>query len=106
MSLRFSCAVNPFAAHAATPSDPLPSGSDWLSEVFGAPSTMSDSATTPDGFNENEPFCQAVVTVAAAAGPHQDSHRGQRNGQRKPGRHSQETQQREPTRHEGLPDRS
>ena len=30
VSLRFSCAVNPFAAHAATPSEPLPSGIDWL----------------------------------------------------------------------------
>ena len=68
MSLRFSCAVNPFAAQAATPSEPLPSGSDWLLAVFAAPSTMSDSDTTPDGFSENEPFCQAVVTVAAAAG--------------------------------------
>ncbi len=68
VSLRFSCAVNPFAAHAATPSDPLPSGIDWLAAVFAAPSTMSDSATTPDGFSENEPFCQAVVAVAATAG--------------------------------------
>jgi hypothetical protein len=68
VSLRFSCAVNPFAAQAATPSEPLPSGSDWLSAVFAAPSTMSDSETTPDGLSENEPFCQAVVTVAASAG--------------------------------------
>jgi len=29
---------------------------------------MSDSATTPDRFSENEPFCQAVVAVAARAG--------------------------------------
>jgi len=28
VSLRLSCAVNPFAAHSATPSEPLPSGSD------------------------------------------------------------------------------
>ena len=40
----------------------------WLLAVFAAPSTTSDSDTTPDGFSENEPFCQAVVTVAASAG--------------------------------------
>src|ERR1700722_2564394 len=68
VSLRFSCAVNPFAAHAATPSEPLPSGRDWLDAVFASPSTTSDSATTPAGFSENEPFCQAVVAVAATAG--------------------------------------
>jgi hypothetical protein len=68
VSLRFSCAVNPFAAQAAAPSEPLPSGRDWLLAVFAAPSTTSDSDTTPDGFSENEPFCQAVVAVAASAG--------------------------------------
>jgi hypothetical protein len=29
VSLRLSWAVNPFAAHAAAPSEPLPSGGDW-----------------------------------------------------------------------------
>ena len=30
VSLRLSCAVNPLAAQAATPSEPLPSGSDCV----------------------------------------------------------------------------
>ena len=49
VSLRLSCAVNPLAAQAATPSEPLPSGSDSESVVFGWPRTMSDSDTTPPG---------------------------------------------------------
>ena len=67
VSLRLSCAVNPPAAQAATPSEPLPSGSDWESVVFGWPRTTSDSDTTPAGLTENAPFCQAVVLEAADA---------------------------------------
>ena len=68
VSLRFSCAVNPPAAQAATPSEPLLSGSDWLAAVLGWPSTMSERDTTPAGLTEKEPFCQAVVRLAATAG--------------------------------------
>ena len=35
VSLRLSCAVKPFAAQAAAPSEPLPSGSDWALALFG-----------------------------------------------------------------------
>src|SRR5258708_21039268 len=67
VSLRFSCAVNPLAAHSATPSDPLPKGSDWVSALFGRPRTTSDRETTPPVFIWTSPFCHAVVTLAAAA---------------------------------------
>src|SRR5260370_11550985 len=65
--LRLSCAVNRFAAQAATPSEPLPSGSDWEFTVFGRPSTMSERETTPLVFTEKAPLRQAVVTAAADA---------------------------------------
>src|SRR5580698_689682 len=68
VSLRLSCAVNPPAAQAATPSDPLPSGSDCESAVFGWPRKTSERDTTPPVFSEKAPFCQAVVLVAADAG--------------------------------------
>ncbi len=67
VSERLSWAVNPFAAQAATASEPLPSGIDWSPLWFGWPSTMSDWLTTPSGSSWNAPFCQAVVAVAAAA---------------------------------------
>src|ERR1700690_463966 len=67
VSLRLSCAVKPPAAQAATPSDPLPSGSDCESRVFGRPRKTSERDTTPPVFSENAPFCQAVVLVAADA---------------------------------------
>src|SRR5258708_815403 len=67
VSLRLSCAVNPFAAQAATPSEPLPSGSDWEFPVFGRPSRMSERETTPLVFTEKAPLRQAVVTAAADA---------------------------------------
>src|SRR6202020_3445413 len=67
VSLRLSCAVNPPAAHSATPSEPFPSGSDWESEVFGWPRKTSERDTTPPVFSEKAPFCQAVVLVAADA---------------------------------------
>ena len=47
VSLRFSCAVNPLAAQAATPSEPLPSGSDWLAAVFGRAEHHVGVATPP-----------------------------------------------------------
>src|SRR5690242_15559774 len=68
VSLRLSCAVKPPAAQAATPSEPLPSGSDWAGAVFGRPSTTSERPTTPPVSTANAPFRQAVVTVAAPAG--------------------------------------
>ena len=69
VSSRLSWAVNPFAAHAATPSEPLPSGRNWAAEKFGCLMTTSERLTTPAVFSANEPSCQAVVTaVAAAAG--------------------------------------
>ncbi len=68
VSLRFSCAVNPPAAQAATPRDPLLSGRNCDGELFGAPSTTSDRPTTPAVFRENAPPLQAVVRLAAAAG--------------------------------------
>src|SRR6266481_2373558 len=67
VSLRLSCAVKPSAAQAATPSEPLPNGSDWESTVFGRPSTMSERETTPLVFTEKAPLRQAVVTAAADA---------------------------------------
>ena len=67
VSLRLSCAVKPPAAHAATPSDPLPSGSDCESGVFGWPRKTSERDTTPPVFSEKAPFCHAVVLVAADA---------------------------------------
>jgi hypothetical protein len=67
VSLRLSCAVNPPAAHAATPSEPLPSGKDCESARFGRPSTTSERETTPPTSVENAPCCHAVVSVAAAA---------------------------------------
>src|SRR5271154_3408378 len=67
VSLRLSWAVKPSAAQAATPSEPLPSGSDCESAVFGWPSTMSDSETTPPVLTEKAPLCHAVVAEAADA---------------------------------------
>src|SRR5260370_36950670 len=67
VSLRLRGAVNPFAAQAATLSEPLPSGSDWEFTVFGRPSTMSERETTPLVFTEKAPLRQAVVTAAADA---------------------------------------
>src|SRR5579859_5538665 len=67
VSLRLSCAVKPPAAHAATPSDPLPSGSDCEAALFGWPRKTSERDTTPPVFSENAPFCQAVVLAAADA---------------------------------------
>src|SRR4051812_39039020 len=68
VSLRLSCAVKPFAAHAATPSEPLPNGRNCVAEELGRPSTTFDRETIPPTFVENAPLCQAVVTVAALAG--------------------------------------
>lgn len=68
VSLRFNCAVNPFAAHSATPRDPLPNGRNWVFAVFGLPMTMSDLETTPAVSSPKAPSCHAVVTEAAAAG--------------------------------------
>lgn len=48
VSLRLSRAVNPPPAHSATPSEPLPSGSDWVLAVFGCPSTTSERETAGD----------------------------------------------------------
>ena len=48
MSLRLSWAVKPLAAHAATPSEPLPKGRDWDDALFGCPSTTSERETTLD----------------------------------------------------------
>ena len=56
VSLRLSCAVNPPAAQAATPSDPLLSGRNCDGELFGAPSTTSERATTPAVFREKAPL--------------------------------------------------
>jgi hypothetical protein len=67
VSLRLSCAVNPFAAHAATPRDPLPSGSDCASLTFGCWITMSERLTTPPTSSANAPSCQAVVGESAKA---------------------------------------
>lgn len=67
VSERLSCAVNPFAAHAAVPSEPLPRGSDCAPAEFGLPSTMSDRRTTFGVSTWKLPFCQAVLAVAAAA---------------------------------------
>ena len=67
VSLRLSCAVNPPAAQAATPSDPLLSGRNCDGELFGAPITTSERATTPAVFREKAPLLQAVVRLAAAA---------------------------------------
>src|SRR5579884_1046604 len=68
VSLRLSCAVKPFAAQAATPSEPLPSGRNWVAEVLASPMTTFERETIPPMFCEKAPFCQAVVVVAAAAG--------------------------------------
>src|SRR5437764_9951883 len=68
VSLRSSCAVNPLAAHAATPNEPLPNGRNCVADVLGLPSTTFDRETTPPTSVEKAPFCQAVVTVAASAG--------------------------------------
>src|SRR4051812_42561954 len=68
VSLRLSWAVKPFAAHAATPSDPLPSGRNCVAELLGLPSTTFERETIPPTLVANAPFCQAVVVVAAAAG--------------------------------------
>jgi len=65
VSLRFSCAVKPPAAHTATPRVPLPSGIDWVAAVFARPSTMSDCRTTLATSTPKAPPCHAVVTVAA-----------------------------------------
>src|SRR6202020_1545925 len=67
VSLRLSCAVKPPAAHAATPSEPFPSGSDSESVVFGWPRKTSERDTTPPVFSEKAPFCHAVVSEAADA---------------------------------------
>src|ERR1700728_1547855 len=66
VSLRLSCAVKPPAAQAATPSEPLPSGSDCEAALFGWPRNTSERDTTPPVFSENAPFCQAVVLAAGA----------------------------------------
>src|SRR3954462_6433940 len=68
VSLRLSWAVKPFAAHPATPRDPLPSGRNCVAEVLGRPSTTFERETIPPTLVENDPFCQAVVRVAAFAG--------------------------------------
>ncbi|HEY7812703.1 MAG TPA: hypothetical protein VIC62_05660, partial [Nakamurella sp.] len=67
VSLRLSCAVKPLAAQAATPSEPLPSGSDCEPAVFGWPRKTSDRDTTPPVLTEKAPFCHAVVPEAADA---------------------------------------
>src|SRR3954470_9334423 len=68
VSLRLSCAVKPLAAHAATPSEPLPSGMNWVAEVLGRPSTTLARETIPPTFRANDPCCQAVVAAAGLAG--------------------------------------
>ena len=61
VSDRLSCAVKPFAAQAATPSAPLPSGIDAVGLMLGWPSTMSSRLTTPSG-------SRAKVAVAPRRG--------------------------------------
>src|SRR5689334_22821511 len=68
VSLRLSWAVKPFAAHSATPSEPLPSGRNCVAEALGRPSTTFDRETMPPTSVTNAPFRQAVVAVAAPAG--------------------------------------
>src|SRR5437763_7946668 len=68
VSLRFNCAVNPFAAHSATPSEPLPNGRNCVFVEFAFPMTTFDRETTAAVSRAKAPLCQAVVTVAAAAG--------------------------------------
>ena len=68
VSLRFNCAVNPFAAHAATPNEPLPNGKNCVADEFGLPNTTFERDTIPPTFDENTPSRQAVVVLAACAG--------------------------------------
>src|SRR5690349_4201064 len=68
VSVRLSCAVNPFAGHSATPSEPLPSGRNCVAAVYALPITTLERETIPLTFCAKEPFCQAVVVVAASAG--------------------------------------
>src|SRR5690349_19977627 len=67
--LRLNWAVKPFAAHSATPNEPLPSGRNCVAELLGRPSTTSERDTTQPTSRMNEQFCQAVVAAAGAAWP-------------------------------------
>src|ERR1700691_2732863 len=65
----FTGALKPFAAQAATPSAPLPSGMDAVGSVLGWPSTISSRLTTLSGSRAKVPSCQAVVALALAPVP-------------------------------------
>ncbi len=56
--------MKPFAAQAATPSAPLPSGMDAVGLMLGWPSTISSRLTTLSGSRAKAPLCQAVVALA------------------------------------------
>ena len=68
VSLRFSCAVKPPAAQAATPSEPFPSGSDSESvRVRPAQDDVRLRHRPRRADRRNAPFCHAVVLDAADA---------------------------------------
>ena len=59
--------MKPFAAQAATPSVPLPSGMDAVGLMLGWPSTISSRLTTLSGSTEKAPLRQAVVALVVLA---------------------------------------
>src|SRR5262249_7578149 len=67
VSTRFSCAVKPLAAHAATPNTPLPRSIDCLGCSGGCPSTMFERRTRFAVSTLNLPPLHAVVGPAAQA---------------------------------------
>src|SRR6478736_744072 len=67
VSARLSWAVNPLAAHAATPNEPLPRSIDCLGNAGARPRTMLDRRTRFAVSTLNAPPLHAVV--AACAGP-------------------------------------
>ena len=81
VSLRFSCAVNPPAAHADTPSDPLPSGRNCDGELFGWPSTTSERDTTPAGLSGEGPAMPGGSEAGRGGGPGRGGHDGQWRGE-------------------------
>src|SRR5216683_7132736 len=65
VSLRFSCAVKPPAAHTATPRVPLPSGIDWVAAVFARGGPRPGRPPARGGATPRD-RCDRVVRRAAS----------------------------------------